>query len=159
MLPELQNYYFKQELLKNFISQMSKDELSLSGNGDYNSIYWIMGHLTGARFSMLKLSGIAYDLPLAMDFFKKGSSNVHHSEWPDFSLLCDHFEKMGILFYTWLAKNDQKVLQKQMKYVINDEIVTLAENLRFLIFHEDYHVGQIGIILKLLNKKGIGVQN
>ena len=144
-------------ILKDFISQLSEDEIRIIIKNLNNCVYWIIGHLTGARLSMLKLLDIHYEMPISIESFKKGSPGTYNPEWPAFSELFNHFNKMGDMIFNWLEKNNSELLNKKMKYVLNDDIVTTGDNLKFLIFHEDYHIGQIGLILKYLGKKGIGV--
>ena len=157
MLPELQNYYFKRDLLKNLLSQLSEEEIKTNIKILNKCVYWIIGHIAGARFSILKLLNINYDLNISFERFRKGSSGNYKTEWPEFLEILNHFNTMGELIFNYLDKNDSKLINEKMKYVINDETVTVGDNIKFLLFHEDYHIGQLGLILKLLDKNGIGV--
>ena len=157
MLPELQNYYFKRDLLKNFLSQLSDEETKIVVKNLNYCVYWIIGHLASSRKSMLNLLNIDYDLNISLECFKKGSSGIYQPEWPKFSEFLNHFNKMGDVIFNWLEKDNVEIINKKMKYVLSEEIVTVGDNLRFLLFHEDYHFGQIGLILRLLGKRGIGV--
>ncbi|MBN2423687.1 MAG: DinB family protein [Calditrichaceae bacterium] len=154
MLNEMQIFNTKKEIVKDLISQLSKEEVYEVIGKANNSIYWIIGHLTGARLSMLKLLGIKYDPGIDLHYFKKGSP--HTTKGPEFTLLMSQFEKAGEQLYSALEKADPEWLKKPMKYIVNENMVTVADNIQFLIFHEDYHIGQIALIIRMMGKKGIG---
>ena len=155
MLAEILIFNTKKETIKGLISQLSEEEVHKVIDKVNNSVYWIIGHLTGARLSMLKLLGIKYDPGIDLHYFKKGS--LHTTKGPEFTILMDQFEKAGDLLYNALTKADPEWLKKPMKYIVNENMATVADNIQFLIFHEDYHIGQIALIIRMMGKKGIGV--
>ena len=56
MLPEIRYYYFKRDLITNLLSQFSEEEMKVQIKGLNNCVYWLIGHLTSSRLSMLNLS-------------------------------------------------------------------------------------------------------
>ena len=157
MLAQLQVYQTKQYILKGLLEQLSGEEIYQVVENVNNSIYWLVGHMTGARLSMLKLLDIEYKLDLDLQPFRKSASSSNISDGPEFSVMLKHFDKMGDMLYENLQNLDTNVLGRPMKYIISDKMVTVGDNLRFLIFHEDYHIGQIALIIRMKGKKGIGV--
>lgn len=157
MLPEIRNYYFKRDLITNLLSQFSEEEMKVQIKGLNNCVYWLIGHLTSSRLSMLKILELPYDLDIPLDYFKKGSPGKYNTDWPALTDILDNFHMMGNNIFKLFNKNVDGIMKKEMKYLLSDEKATVGDNIEFLIFHEDYHFGQIGLILKLLNKKGIGV--
>jgi len=105
-----------------------------------NSANWILGHLVLYRNNILSQVGLA---PLADERMKEiyGRGVVK----PDMSkaILIDTLKKM-------YEESQPQIMQGVEE--IKDEAA--LEQLTFMGFHEAYHLGQIGLIRKMLGKEG-----
>lgn len=116
-----------------------------------NSLNWIMGHIILSRNSIFKLLNKPSIWPANHDEpYKRGSSlNQNADNFLDFNQLVQDFDKTQNLLKKYLGELTLEDFEKPV-----NEKETLAQSLGFLQFHESYHVGQTGILRKLLGKEG-----
>lgn len=116
---------------------------------------WIMGHVALYRQRLVKLMGappIASDLEL---HFGSGSrpeavpASVQGGE-----LLRAFHEAHQAMADRWEAQTEVDVA-KPLGRTLRDGGDTIGAGLRFLQWHETYHLGQLGILRRLMGKPGI----
>ncbi len=105
-----------------------------------NSINWIVGHLVYTRNSILSALGLP---PIASEDLKpiyaRGVVGADMTK----ALNLDILKKMYV---------DSQPLVMEGLLKITDEAI--LDQVTFLGFHEAYHIGQIGILRKMLGKEG-----
>jgi len=119
------------------------ESLVFPANGG-NCINWILGHIVLTRDFILELTG---NKKLCSDkiqkIYKKGSDIIKEETAENISsLLKKYNESQEILMKTLSEKN----------YGDKEE---LNENLAGLGFHEAYHLGQIGLLRRMLGRESL----
>ena len=104
-----------------------------------NSINWLTGHIVGTRDAVLEFLGAER---LCSDEFyeiyKQGTVNFDAEKGRDLEELKEMYKK------------GQEEILKGLENASDENI----ENAGFYGFHEAYHVGQLGVVRKLLGKEG-----
>ena len=115
---------------------------------------WLLGHLAWARLTLLRRLG--EDLPeeswenhFSIGSRGQGSPEISADEFMDKltllgRLLVDRIELMG-------EEDLDRLLEKPMP----DGADTVAGLVRFMCFHESYHLGQLGLLRRLNGKPGL----
>lgn len=105
-----------------------------------NSANWILGHLVYSRNAILSSLGLP---PVANETMKevyaRGVINPDMLKAVNLEILKKKYEESQPSIIQWVG-------------MVKDE--NLLEQLTFFGFHEAYHLGQIGLIRKLLGKEG-----
>jgi hypothetical protein len=139
MLP-IQKLFSSNERIFNVNFEGITHEESLREMHNCNSANWILGHLVFSRNSILSQLGLP---PVADEKMKEvyGRGVVK----PDMqkAIKLDELKKMYLDSQPDIINGLEKV---------KDEI--LLEQLTVLGFHEAYHLGQIGLLRKMLGKEG-----
>ncbi|MCX7877567.1 MAG: hypothetical protein N2510_02880 [Ignavibacteria bacterium] len=118
---------------------ITHDESLVSLNGT-NCINWILGHILISRdevFAILGLKGMCDEK--MKEIYKRGIKNFDIHNAIDLNVLLEMF------------KDSQKMLDEKLKNYTDKEIYG---NLLRFAFHESYHSGQLGILRRLIGKKG-----
>lgn len=121
-----------------------------------NCATWIVGHILRSRQFLLKLANQDWALPADLDpIFKRGSKGNEIDRYPAF----DELIKLWDDAHQRLSESLPALTVEQMA----EEVAPFGDFSRadtrdrrflFLHFHESYHVGQIGLIRRLLGKDG-----
>jgi len=131
--------------------EITHEESIIQPGPNVNSLNWILGHIILSRNSIFKLLNKPSIWPDSHDvFYKRGSSlNQNKDNFLDFNQLLKDFDQTQNLLKKYLGGLTVEDFEKPV-----NEKETLAQSLSFLQFHESYHVGQTGILRKLLGKEG-----
>jgi uncharacterized damage-inducible protein DinB len=125
-----------------------------------NTINWILGHILASRDVLAARLG---DTPFLTEeetkLYGRGSAPVG----PDTP--CAPFERLleGLAASTpalqrrldAMTEEDLAMELEQSAFPVPVEVHTLGSLLTFLLFHESYHVGQLGIVRRTLGKPGV----
>ncbi len=120
---------------------ITHEESIISPSNDLNPINWILGHVLVTRDVFLSYFG---QEPLCSaeikNTYQRGGNAAAHAadHWLDFQELLNLFEQ------------SQLILQRNIEQATPEQLEKLAG----FAFHESYHMGQFGILRKLLGKKG-----
>lgn len=122
-----------------------------------NCINWVGGHLVSSRQGLLALLGAAPTWTQAeQDFYKRGSAPVTAAAgamaWERIAADMDASQEalLGAL---------SKLTAEQLLAPLPPEknpfkVDCFGENLAIFQFHESYHVGQLGVLRRLLGRPG-----
>lgn len=139
MLPIHKLYSSNERVFKINFEGITQEE-SLREINNCNSVNWILGHLVYIRNTILSQLGLP---PLADEKMKEvyGRGVVK----PDMSktMKLDVLKKMYEDSQPYIMQGLEKVKEE-----------ALLEQLTFMGFHEAYHLGQIGLLRKMLGKEG-----
>lgn len=120
--------------------------------GGGNSINWVLGHIASYRQLMLEKLGTTSVWPAQRtECYARGTSG----EVPDALRIStaaslDAIRAAGEILKPLL----QALSPEAMAGPSSNPRQTFGEQLSFLLFHESYHVGQIGLLRRLTGKPG-----
>lgn len=139
MLPILKLYSSNERVFKINFEGITHQE-SLMEINNCNSVNWILGHMVYIRNTILSMLGLP---PIAEEKMKEvyGRGVVK----PDMSkaLILETLKKM--------YEDSQPYIMQGLEKAKDEP---LLEQLTFMGFHEAYHLGQIGLLRKMLGKEG-----
>lgn len=139
MLPIQKLFSSNNRIFKITFDGISHEE-SLREMNNCNSANWILGHLVNSRDSILAQMGLPIIAGEKMkEVYGRGVVKPDMTK----ALVLDELKKM--------YDDSQPALMEGLGK-INDE--ALLEQLTFAGFHEAYHLGQVGLIRKMLGKEG-----
>ncbi len=139
MLPIQKLFASNERVFKVNLEGITNEE-SLKEMHNCNSINWIVGHLIYTRNSITSQLGLPPVADEAMKaIYARGTID------PDLSkaISLDVLKKLYV-------DSQPQIIESLGK--ITDEVV--LEQLTFMGFHEAYHIGQIGLLRKMLGKEG-----
>ena len=122
-----------------------------------NCINWVGGHLAATRQGMLQMLGHAPTWTEdEMAFYRRGSSpvttGVGAMRW---ERIAEDFDATQPLLMAGLAKLSPEDLAAPLPADRNPfKLDSLAEQMAVFNFHESYHVGQLGLLRRLVGKAG-----
>lgn len=119
-----------------------------------NTAHWILGHIAGARRSVLRKLGD--DLPEAPweDYFARASKPTGTDGYPSPEELFAELESSDAALARALERLTDKEAGADWGQEFPDGGSTIADGVRFFYFHEIYHVGQLGLFRRITGKPG-----
>ena len=142
-------------LMANLDGINDKDALILPPSGG-NCINWIVGHILASRDAILNL---LEKQPVFEDnqaiLYKRGSKVEDVTNLLPFGKLKAVLtESQKILIETFNRLNHIKINEVPEPESQEGKTASLIEKLAFFQFHEAYHVGQTGLLRRIIGKKG-----
>jgi uncharacterized damage-inducible protein DinB len=134
------------------IEGVSEEDARKRPTGGGNSINWVVGHIISSRQGVLTLLGAEPTWPReTTDAYARGTSGdiPAAAELPLSRLLEDLSATTPIIVERLEALSGEELAAPSS----NPE-QTLGQRLAFLVFHESYHVGQLGLLRRLIGKPG-----
>ncbi|MDN5205573.1 DinB family protein [Fulvivirgaceae bacterium BMA10] len=135
------------EIFNNAFDKLS-DKLALSRASDNsNHINWLLGHVLHCRFMLANMIGLQEVNPLGDQYFKA----IEHKDYPGIDEIRQHWPQIS-----------EKLLNK-ISSMSNEDLDTrpaenkpsLSDIISFFIYHEAYHLGQIGIVRKIIGMEAL----
>lgn len=129
---------------------LNLEELHRRAGPDSSSMIWVAGHLVASRWLMLKLLGSEPEMPDWGELFARGSRVRAPSECPDPEEIRSRWQDFSGLLTDALVRAPEELLSAEStrRFPVPDRSV--RGGLAFLVWHEAYHVGQMGFIRKML---------
>lgn len=126
------------------MTDLSHEESLIYPEKGGNSINWILGHIIVTRDFLLELTGNkAVCDPKISAGYNKNAGKINSDNAEDLFALVDKYkESQDILLNTFNEKDFRSDTE-------------INENIAGLCFHEAYHLGQIGILRRIIGKKGM----
>lgn len=120
-----------------------------------HSARWISGHIVVYRHRALRLMGLPSDrLPWA-NVFKKGTSPDDVPPTLDCAAIrVAFYDAQQTMKPAWDSITEAQV-NLPLEHVLPDGGDTVLAGLRFLAWHETYHVGQLGMLRRVAGKSAI----
>lgn len=124
-------------------------EESLRGpDGGGSCANWVLGHIVSSRNHLLGLLGAEAVLPSdRLGVYQRGSGGLGGQELPFESLVQAFVDAQGRIEAALLGMSDERFA----------ELVAAEkppENPAMLQFHEAYHIGQLGLLRRIVGKSG-----
>lgn len=133
------------------------EEMALDRNsGKTNHVAWMVGNVVNDRYWIANVLGIEDKDPY-QDLFKEGKAIDQNAKYPALEELKKNFEDISPKLYQKLLVTTGEELEKE--YSMGMAIPFVKENvlntIGMFIGREDYLLGQIGLMRKLLGLPGM----
>jgi uncharacterized damage-inducible protein DinB len=119
-----------------------------------NHIKWLAGHLLSTRYSFKELAGLDVEDPYA-DLFAHGKSIDDQATYPPLSDIRERWNAISGKVSEAFVNLPSEIADGPSPVNVPVGDMTLGGFLSFLMHHEAYHLGQMGILRKYLGKEGM----
>ncbi len=140
-------------LFNNVLDGLSEFDTSSRPKG-VNHIKWIAGHLTTSRFALKGFADLNVSDPYE-EFFAHGKSLSEDADYPTINAIRDLWNEISDTISAGLSRLPEEVLNgpAPARLPIGDD--TLEGMLAFLMHHEAYHLGQMGLLRRQLGHEAL----
>ena len=129
-------------------------ELTRAPSRTANPMMWMAGHLAQSRVRLARLLGVEQEVPWPT-MFTRGDPPPGSAEYPALAEIQDAWAAAGKALRTRLGAMSDAELQGDLQVKIPSTDGTLRGAIVFALFHEGYHVGQMGYVRRTLGREGI----
>lgn len=136
------------------------EELALErNNGKTNHVVWMAGNFVSCRYWIANLLGMDEKDPNEA-FFKDAMALDEKLEYPSLETLRKNFNDISPKVYKKLLEATDEQLSKAFSFGMNVPFVeeNVLNMIGMCIGREDYLLGQIGLMRKLLGLKGMSYE-
>lgn len=128
-------------------------------NGKTNHVLWMVGNFVNCRYWYADLLGMDENDPNEK-LFKEGRALDAHLDYPTLKELKKNFEEISPKVYKKMLTATDEQLSKSYEFGMNVPFVreTVQNMIGMCIGREDYLLGQIGLMRKLLGLKGMSYE-
>lgn len=130
------------EVINMSVNDISHEESLVSPPAGGNSINWVLGHMIFHRDVTREILGLEKLYGGSLEQYARGSGQLQPAKAIEFSRLIEMYN------------SGHKALTEKLK---NTDLIPDAEKretVTTLAFHEAYHVGQVGILRRVIGKEG-----
>ena len=145
---------FKTGMLRGLVDGLDDADLRFRPAGGGNCAWWIVGHIATCRLPLGRMVGAELAPAGWEETFDMGSDGDPAAGWPDLAALLAVADERGEAIAAALPGAGE-LLAATAEHIITKAPTTGAVNVAFLLFHEDYHFGQLGFLRRLRGKPGI----
>lgn len=130
------------------------DDMRRRPGAGSNPLLWVVGHIVSTRNLMARSLGGGLDLPWASKFAQKSTFD-EAADYPDAAELEKVLRQLSAQLQVRLSQLSDADLSAPgpRDFPIPDK--SLRGAIAFLVYHEAYHVGQVGYLKKWLGYPGI----
>jgi len=140
--------------LRTNIEDITNEEALIEPKSAGNCLNWIVGHIVISRSTILSLLGEKPALPdnIAKPY-KRGAEVGDACVLTSFSQIIQAFDKSQDVLKKALLRISEVVLYNVLETGNKgEEKIRLLDQLLFLHFHETYHIGQTGLLRRIVGK-------
>ncbi len=119
-----------------------------------NPMVWMAGHLAQSRVRLARLLGAEQEVPWP-SLFKRDVPAPGSEQYPALAEIRRAWETAGMALRTRLGAMSDGDLQGDLQVKIPSTDGTLRGAIVFALFHEGYHIGQMGYVRRTLGKERI----
>lgn len=130
------------EVINMSVNDISHEESLVSPPAGGNSINWVLGHMIFHRDVTREILGLEKQYGGSLEQYARGSGQLQPAKAIEFSRLIEMYNS-GHKELTEKLKNTDLIPDAEKR----ETVTTLA-------FHEAYHVGQVGILRRVIGKEG-----
>ena len=143
-------------VLKVNTEDVTHEESLIRPTSGGNCINWAVGHLLRSRQFLLKVALKDWSIPPEVEkAYERGSSGDDFHLFPQFpELLAMWDETQTLLDEALTALTADQLHQIEPPFGDFSRPDTRERRILFLHFHESYHLGQLGLMRRLLGKEG-----
>jgi uncharacterized damage-inducible protein DinB len=132
-------------LFHNVLDGISNEDSEKRPNDNTNNMKWIAGHTVSSRHFMLNLLGSASEYKYE-EYFGGGKSFDPNKEYPALSDAINGWDELNDQLNNAIQNVNEEILKKDAPWGEG----TVLDTFVFLVHHEAYHIGQLGILRKVL---------
>jgi hypothetical protein len=136
------------------LHELTADELSRAPTEHSNPMVWMAGHLAQTRVQLGRLLGLDLEVPWPT-LFKRGSPPPDIAQYPSLDDIRAVWKRAGAALRSRLRELEDGALCEGLQIKIPSTDGTLRGAIVFALFHEAYHVGQMGYVRKTLGREAI----
>lgn len=149
-----EDYRFNNGFLLKTVKDLPAEEWLKRPNESTNHIAWIVGHVIWARKAILGRLGKEWSTPW-LGLFARGAKLDDTAAYPSSDTLMDAWKDVGNVLSTALENaSDEALGCAVVPPGPPSADGKISGQIRFLAWHETYHVGQISLVACLLGHKG-----
>ena len=130
-------------IFKNAFDGITDKDALKRPNEKVNHINWLLGHLATCRFMLLNLIGCNENDPYFNIYFKAISPDTSYVSLQE---IRSNWEKASVL----LLKKIETISEEEMEEDLPGKKAKPKDFISFFIYHEAYHLGQVGYARKFL---------
>ena len=150
-----EEFRYNNNFTSNFVKDLSAEDWMHRPEGAANHIAWIVGHIIWARTAVLGRLGSQWSAPW-LGLFARGEKVDGTAPYPSPEVLMSAWDDVAKKLNSALeAATDELVGQPAAKPGPPSADGKMSGTIRFLSWHETYHVGQISYVRGLLGKKSL----
>ncbi len=135
-------------ILKRNLTEVTEQKSRIRQSGGGNSVNWLVGHMLRSRLNMLNLLGAEADeLAASLEPYRRARDGGYRDE---------ELMTLEDLIVQWDRVQDLLGAALDSADMSGDggEHGTLGQAVMFYNFHEAYHLGQAGILRRVMGLKG-----
>lgn len=140
--------------LKRLVSGFDEEDWLRSPAAGVGNAHWVLGHMAWGRLVLLRRLGEEHPEETWEGGFSIGSQ-AGDSPGIDAVSLLDKFLLLGRLLIEKIETMEEDQLAQPLEKPMPDGADTMAGLVRFMCFHESYHLGQLGLLRRLNGKPGL----
>ncbi len=126
-------------VIKKNLEEITQEDSLKRPDERVNIINWVTGHIVNSRDDLLEdVAGKRFLPKEYTEYYGRGKQIPDNESALDIETIKADYEKLTDEIHKVLAEGDAEKDQK----------------VAFFMFHESYHAGQLGLLRKLLDKKG-----
>lgn len=137
-------------VLRSILKDITHEQSLQAPPGGGNCANWVLAHIVHHRNHIHRLVGIpiAHEASADERFGRGGTPTTNAAQALQWNDVIAAFE------------GSQTALTERLKAISSNELAaadgkgTVEDTLRFLLFHEAYHIGQLGILRRMLGLPG-----
>ncbi len=138
------------------LEEVTEEESLINPEPAGNHLNWLLGHIVASRGLILGLAGGKAVLNKKEAFiYRRGANPKETNEFVAFDRLKEAMTESHERLTLRLEEMTEEDLLKEAKpFTKEGKPGPLIDKLTFLNFHEAYHVGQVGLMRRLIGRKG-----
>lgn len=126
-------------LFMNMDGISEQESVKTSGNGE-NCINWLLGHIVASRDVLHDRMGLPGICPKNVaTIYARGTSGLNADD------------AIAIPELMLILEKSQSMILEALPHITDVDVI---KRVAFMAFHEAYHQGQIGLMRKIIGKKG-----
>ena len=142
-------------LINRALSTLNEDEMWTHPAEGANSVGWLLGHLTWARNGLLACLGGEPEAVPGAKLFERGAQVADRSAYPETAAIVETMKKVNVKLKARMESITDAELSALSKVPTPSPDKSVRGASAFLVFHDAYHIGQVGYAMKLLGKAGL----
>jgi uncharacterized damage-inducible protein DinB len=150
-----EEFRYNNNFTTNFVKDLSPEEWFKRPEGATNHVAWIVGHIIWARTAVLSRLGSQWSAPW-LSMFARGEKVDDSAAYPSHDTLMDAWRDVAAALGSALENaSDEAMAQPAPQPGPPSADHKISGTIRFLAWHETYHVGQISYVRSLLGHKSL----
>jgi uncharacterized damage-inducible protein DinB len=140
--------------IENAFANLNDEQASERLNGRTNTLNFILGHLTAARYMVANLAGAEDHFPFG-EKYGHGQSFDPNVDYPALEEIREAWETITPVLMERLENADEAHLSSEAPLPFPVKENTIGNGIAFMAMHESYHTGQAGLCRKALDLDAI----